>query len=70
MYLDSSYSYSKIEKITPWLGADTAKHYQWYPFINVGHYELAKQLKDKRRISIEDIGIPMPAGANGIDKAS
>jgi len=29
-----------------------------------------RQLKDKRRISIEDIGIPMPAGANGIDKAS
>jgi len=27
-----------------------------------------KQLKDKRRSSIEDVGIPMPAGANGIDK--
>jgi endoglucanase len=26
------------------LGADTAKHYQWYPFINLGHYELAKSL--------------------------
>jgi endoglucanase len=52
MYLDSSYNYSKSEKITPWLGDDTAKHYQWYPFINVGHYELAKQLKDKRRDTI------------------
>jgi len=52
MYLDSSYKYSKIEKVTPWLGSDTAKHYQWYPFINVGHYELAKQLKDKRRDTI------------------
>ena len=40
------------EKITPWLGADTANHYQWYPFINVGHYELAKQLKDQRRDTI------------------
>lgn len=28
------------EKITPWMGADTARHYQWYPFINIGHYEL------------------------------
>ena len=27
-----------------------------------------KQLKDKRRSSIEDVGTPMPAGANGIDK--
>src|SRR5688572_16354064 len=52
MYLDSSYVYSKVERVTPWLGADTAKHYQWYPFINVGHYELAKQLKDKRRDTI------------------
>ena len=39
-----AYDYAQKEKITPWLGADTAKHYQWYPFINVGHYELAKQL--------------------------
>jgi len=28
-----------------------------------------RQLKDKRRSSIEDIGIPMPAGANGMDKS-
>jgi len=34
--------YARMEPITPWLGADTAKHYQWYPFINVGHYEMAK----------------------------
>jgi AraC-like DNA-binding protein len=27
-----------------------------------------RQLKDKRRTSIEDIGIPMPSGANGNDK--
>ena len=39
-----AYGFAQKEKITPWLGADTAKHYQWYPFINVGHYELAKQL--------------------------
>jgi len=49
MFIDTAFFYAQKEKITPWLGADTAKHYQWYPFINVGHYELAKQLKDKRR---------------------
>jgi peptidoglycan/xylan/chitin deacetylase (PgdA/CDA1 family) len=37
--------HSELEKITPWLGADTAKHYQWYPFINIGHYELANLYK-------------------------
>lgn len=50
--LDSAYSYAKQEPITPWLGKDTAHHYQWYPFINIGHYELTKQLKDKRRDTI------------------
>ena len=49
---DSAYSMAKQEPITPWLGADTAKHYQWYPFINLGHYELAKQLKGKQRDTI------------------
>ena len=41
-YLESAYRYAAQEKVTPWLGGDTARHYQWYPFINVGHYELAK----------------------------
>ncbi len=44
-YRSVGYGYGQQEKITPWLGADTARHYQWYPFINLGHYELAKQLK-------------------------
>lgn len=46
--VNAAYKYAIQEPITPWLGADTANHYQWYPFINLGHYELAKQLKDKR----------------------
>lgn len=44
--------YANAEPITPWLGADTAKHYQWYPFINLGHYELAKQLQGKQRDTV------------------
>jgi peptidoglycan/xylan/chitin deacetylase (PgdA/CDA1 family) len=50
--LDRAYQYALQEPITPWLGADTAKHYQWYPFINLGHYELAKQLDGARKDSI------------------
>lgn len=34
--------FSGQENITPWMGADTARHYQWYPFFNAGHYELAR----------------------------
>ncbi|HLG38739.1 MAG TPA: glycoside hydrolase family 9 protein, partial [Chitinophagaceae bacterium] len=43
-YQAEAFGYANVEKITPWLGKDTAYHYQWYPFINIGHYELAKQL--------------------------
>ncbi|WP_431213919.1 glycoside hydrolase family 9 protein [Puia sp. P3] len=49
---DKAWDYARQEKITPWLGGDTARHYQWYPFINVGHYELAKIMKGVRRDSI------------------
>jgi len=50
--LNMAYQYATQEPVTPWLGDDTAKHYQWYPFINIGHYELASLLKDKRKDSI------------------
>jgi endoglucanase len=47
--LGEARSYASQEQQTPWLGADTAAHYQWYPFINPGHYELAKQLSGAER---------------------
>lgn len=40
-YFNEGLSYSSQETVTPWMGADTARHYQWYPFHNFGHYELA-----------------------------
>ncbi len=50
--LRTSLAYAKQEPVTPWLGADTARHYQWYPFINPGHYELAKQLRGKQKDTV------------------
>ncbi len=44
-YLVLATGYAKKEPVTPWLGADTAAHYQWYPFINIGHAELIRSLK-------------------------
>lgn len=41
-YLKEGMKYADGETITPWLGKDTASHYQWYPFINIGHYEMAR----------------------------
>lgn len=41
-YLQQAAAYAVREPVTPWMGADTARHYQWYPFHNFGHYEVAK----------------------------
>ncbi|RYZ31786.1 MAG: cellulase, partial [Sphingobacteriales bacterium] len=51
-YLKDAEAFAKQEKITPWLGKDTAAHYQWYPFINQGHYELAKLSSSKKQKQI------------------
>jgi len=60
--IEASLNYAVQEKQTPWLGKDTAGHYQWYPFINVGHYELAKNAKGnikKQAIQFYRDGIKM-----------
>ena len=39
-YLRDAAAFARQEPVTPWMGADTARHYQWYPWHNNGHYEL------------------------------
>ena len=39
-YLAEAVEYARMEPVTPWMGADTANHYQWYPWHNNGHFEL------------------------------
>ncbi len=41
-YLNAAVEYARKEPVTPWMGADSARHYQWYPFMNMGHYLLAR----------------------------
>lgn len=52
--LDSAFSYAKQEPLTPWMQRDTANHYQYYPFINLGHAELATVEKRKRKKQLLD----------------
>lgn len=39
-YLNDAAGFGRMEPVTPWMFSDTARHYQWYPFINLGHYML------------------------------
>jgi len=52
--LKEAYAYAKQEPVTPWLGKDTAHHYEWYPFINLGHMMLGYTLPKQQRDTIHD----------------
>lgn len=39
-FLDDAKRYAKIIGATSWMQHDTAEHYQFYPFTNVGHFTL------------------------------
>ena len=46
-YRTEAIEYARREPVTPWMGADSARHYQWYPFMNMGHYLIAKNFGGK-----------------------
>ncbi|MGN1214629.1 MAG: glycoside hydrolase family 9 protein, partial [Candidatus Cryptobacteroides sp.] len=46
-YLSEAIEYGRKEIVTPWMGADSARHYQWYPFMNMGHCLLASEAGGK-----------------------
>jgi hypothetical protein len=39
-YFGTALTHARNEPITLWMGADTARHYQWFPWHNNGHYEV------------------------------
>ena len=51
-YLSQAVEYGRREPVTPWMGADSARHYQWYPFMNMGHVGVA-QLAGNQRLRDE-----------------
>lgn len=47
-YFDYAIEFGRMEPVTPWIGSDTARHYQWYPFINMGHPGIARLEKSNK----------------------
>lgn len=47
-YFDYALEFGRKETVTPWMGSDTARHYQWYPFVNMGHPGVARQQKPEK----------------------
>jgi endoglucanase len=39
-FLDAAKRYAKLAAAEGWMGLDDARHYQFYPFMNLGHFRL------------------------------
>jgi hypothetical protein len=39
-YLQDAIRYARLAAATSWMQLDTAEHYEYYPFVNVGHFAL------------------------------
>ena len=47
-YFDYAVEYGRKELVTPWIGSDTSRQYQWYHFVNMGHPGIAPQQKTRK----------------------
>ncbi|MEO7823667.1 MAG: glycoside hydrolase family 9 protein [Gemmatimonadaceae bacterium] len=53
-YLRDAMDYASREQVTPWMGADTARHYQWFPWHNNGHYAIWRNAKQPDRTKVAE----------------
>ena len=58
LYPDSAFGgeaadYGIQEPVTPWMGEERVRHYQWYPFLNLGHYFIARGKGEDRNVFAE-----------------
>ncbi len=47
-YMQDAARFAGQEPVTPWMGADAARHYQWYPFVNLGHFYAAASAGERK----------------------
>src|SRR3990170_7696242 len=53
-YLRDAMGYAAREPVTPWMGADTARHYQWDPWHNNGHYAIWRNARGQERSTVAE----------------
>jgi len=47
-YKREGMDFANQEQVSPWMGRDTVRHYQYYPFLNAGHFELGVSGKKEK----------------------
>jgi hypothetical protein len=51
-YRTDAIRYAKLAATDGWIGRDPIRHYQFYPFMNVGHYRLFDQVEPELQITL------------------
>jgi hypothetical protein len=51
-YLRDAVASAAREPVTPWMGLDTVRHYEYYPWHNSGHYEIWRSAGPKDRAAM------------------
>ncbi|MEO5588361.1 MAG: glycoside hydrolase family 9 protein, partial [Gemmatimonadaceae bacterium] len=67
-FINDALRFASSEPVTPWMGQDTAKHYQWYPWHNNGHFEVwrrGSKLEKARMASYYRKGIEAVVARSG-----
>lgn len=52
-YWKKAVAFGRMEPLTPWMGSDTANHYQWYPFVNLGHFSILSEASASSKVKKE-----------------
>lgn len=50
IYSKAFYNYLQQDSVSKWMGKDTAKHYQYYPFNNLGVYAMWREASNNRAL--------------------
>jgi hypothetical protein len=53
-YLEDAKRYAELAGTVSWMNLDTANHYQYYPFINLGHFSLYELVDEEFRQTLAD----------------
>jgi endoglucanase len=52
-FLEDATRYARMAATVSWMPLDTASHYQYYPFVNLGHFALHGTMKGEFRDTLE-----------------
>jgi endoglucanase len=53
-YIQLAFGFAAREPVTPWMGRDTARHYEFFPWHNAGHYEIFRRADSTGRTQMID----------------